>query len=161
LELLEARNLMSVTYGAGPLLKNVQIETVFYGQTWYNDPALYQSTGDIDGFFKNVVRSSYMDLLNEYGVGRGSFLDGVINLGNPPRGSVLDDTEIRSMLDTGIHRGYFDAPTPNQLYFVFTPPNVLVTSGGGDSQHQFLGYHGRLGAGADLLCGHPSPGRQL
>jgi hypothetical protein len=163
-ELLEARDLMSVVYGGGPLLENVQIETVFYGRTWYNDPALYQATGSIDRYFTDIVQSSYMDLLNEYGVGRGSFLKGVINLGNPPRGSVVDNTEIQTMLDTGIHQGYFDAPTPNQLYFVFTAPNVLVTSPGGDSQHDFLGYHStfylRSGAGVDLLCGHPSPGRQ-
>jgi hypothetical protein len=140
-ELLEARNLMSVVYGGGPLIENVQIETVFYGRTWYNDPALYQATGNIDRYFKDIAQSSYMDLLNEYGVGRGSFRDGMINLGNPPRGSVVDDTEIQTMLDTGIHRGYFDTPTPNQLYFVFTPPNVLVTAGNEDSQHDFLGYH--------------------
>jgi len=140
-ELLEDRNLMTVVYGGGPLLEHVQIETVFYGQQWYNDPGLYQSTGTIDGYFADITRSSYMDLLNEYDVGRGNFLDGVINLGNPPRGSVVDDTEIQTMLDTGIHRGYFDAPTPNQLYFVFTLPNVLVTAGDGDSQTEFLGYH--------------------
>ena len=139
-ELLEARNLTSVTYGGGPLLEHVQVETVFYGRTWYNDPALYQSTGSIDGYFKDITQSSYMDLLNENGVGRGNFLKGVINLGNPPRGSVVDDTEIQTMLDNGIHRGYFDAPTSNTLYFVFTPPNVLVTSGSGDSQHQFRRY---------------------
>src|SRR5206468_1470437 len=46
-----------------------------------------------------------------------------------------------NMLDGGIRRGYFDAPSPNQLYFVFTTPNVLVTLQGADSQHQFLGYH--------------------
>jgi hypothetical protein len=140
-ELLEDRNLMSVQYGGGPLLDHVQIETVFYGRQWYNNAALYQSTGTIDGYFKDITHSSYMDLLNEYGVGQGNFLDGVINLGNPPRGSVVDDTEIQTMLDTGIHRGYFDVLTPNQLYFVFAPPNVLVTAGGADSQNQFLGYH--------------------
>lgn len=140
-ELLEDRNLMSVVYGGGPILDHVQIETVFYGRQWYTDPVLYQSTGTIDGYFSDVTQSSYMDLLNEYGVGQGNFLDGVINLGNPPRGSVVDDTEIQTMLDTGIRLGYFDAPTPNQLYFVFTPPNVLVTAGEGDSQHEFLGYH--------------------
>jgi hypothetical protein len=140
-ELLEDRNLMSVVYGGGPLIEHVQVETVFYGRQWYNDPTLYQSTGTIDGYFADITQSSYMDLLNEYGVGRGNFLDGVINLGSPPRGSVVDDTEIQTMLDTGIHRGYFDTPTSNQLYFVFTPPNVLVTAGDGDSQHEFLGYH--------------------
>src|SRR6516164_5387878 len=74
-EPLEDRNLMSVVYGGGPLLPHVQIETVFYGQEWYTDPALYQSTGTIDGYFADITQSSYMDLLNEYGVGRGNFLD--------------------------------------------------------------------------------------
>jgi hypothetical protein len=140
-ESLEDRSLMAVVYGGGPLLDHVQIETVFYGQQWHADPALYQSTGTIDGYFNDITQSSYMDLLNEYGVGRGSFRDGVINLGDPPRGSVVDDSEIQTMLDTGIHQGYFDAPSPNQLYFVFTLPNVLVTTAEGDSQTKFLGYH--------------------
>jgi hypothetical protein len=82
-----------------------------------------------------------MDMLNEYGIGRGNFTDGVINLGDPPRGWVVDDSEIQSMLDTGIRWGYFDAPTANRLYFVFTAPNVLVTAGNADSQTDFLGYH--------------------
>jgi hypothetical protein len=141
LEGLENRNLMSVTYGGGPLLQNVQIESVFYGQNWYSDQNLYQSTGSIDGYLNDITQSSYMDVLNEYGAGRGNFLDGVINLSNPPRGSVVDDTEIQSMLATGIRQGIFDAPTPNQLYFVFTTPNVLVTAGGDNSQQNFLGYH--------------------
>jgi hypothetical protein len=141
LEGLENRNLMSVTYHGGPLLQNVQIESVFYGQNWYYDQNLYQSTGSIDGYLNDISQSSYMDMLNEYGVGRGNFLDGVINLSNPSRGSVVDDTEIQSMLASGIRQGIFDAPSPNQLYFVFTTPNVLVTAGGENSQHDFLGYH--------------------
>src|SRR6266404_4482546 len=140
-EALEDRNLLAVYYGGGPLLQHVQIETVFYGDQWYYNSALYQSAVNLDGYFNDITQSSYMDLLNEYGVGRGNFEDGVINLGNPPRGSVVDDSEIQNMLDAGIRRGYFDAPSPNQLYFVFTTPNVLVTLQGADSQHQFLGYH--------------------
>jgi hypothetical protein len=132
---------MSVFYHGGPLLQHVQIETVFYGRDWYYNSTLYQSTAYLDGYFNDVTQSSYMDLLNEYGVGRGSFRDGVIRLADPPRGSVVDDSEIQSMLDGGIRQGYFDAPSPNQLYFVFTTPNVLVTALGGDSQHLFLGYH--------------------
>jgi hypothetical protein len=140
-ELLEARNLMSVQYGGGPLLQHVQIETVFYGRDWYNNQALYQNAVQLDNYFKDITHSSYMNLLNEYGVGKGNFQDGVINLSNPTRGYVVDDTEIQNLLDVGIRKGEFDQPTPNRLYFVFTEPNVLVTQQGQDSQHQFLGYH--------------------
>src|SRR5262249_10674760 len=125
-ELLESRNLMSVDYRGGPLLQHVQVETVFYGQQWYNNPVLYQSALKLDEYSSDITQSSYMDLLNEYGVGRGSFQDGVINFTDPRRGFVVDDTEIQAMLDSGIRQGYLDAPTPNQLYFVFTTPNVLV-----------------------------------
>ena len=118
---------MAVYYGGGPLLQHVQIETVFYGDPWYHNATLYQSAVNLDGYFNDITQSSYMGLLNEYGVGQGRFADGVINLNNPARRTVVDDTEIQGMLDGWIRQGYLDAPSPNQLYFVFTAPNVVVT----------------------------------
>jgi hypothetical protein len=82
-----------------------------------------------------------MDILNEYRVGRGTFVGGNINPSNPPRGSVVDDSEIQDMLKVGIQQGDFGTPTGDHVYFVFTAPDVVVTHGGGDSQHDFAGYH--------------------
>jgi hypothetical protein len=130
-----------VQYGGGPLLQHVQIETVFYGQDWYNNQSLYQNAVQLDNYFNDITQSSYMDLLNEYGVGRGSFQDGLIELSNPARGNVVDDTEIQNLLDVRIRQGQYDQPNPNRLYVVYTEPNVLVTLQGADSQHDFLGYH--------------------
>jgi hypothetical protein len=160
LETLENREVLSVAYHGGPLLTNVQVETVFYGQAWYYNPTLYQSTGDLDTVLNDVTQSSYMDMLAEYGVGRGQFQDGVINLSDPPRGWVVDDTEIQAMLDGGINQGYLQPPSTNQLYVVYTAPNVLVTRQGSDSQNNFLGYHDSfidpaLGAVYYAVIAHP------
>lgn len=92
------------------------------------------------GVMNDITQGSYMDMLGEYYVGRGQLQDGIINLSNPYRGNVVDDSEIRDMLDSGIWQGYFQPPSPNQLYFVYTAPNVLVTRGGLTSQ-DFGGYH--------------------
>jgi hypothetical protein len=140
-ELLEDRNLMSVVYGGGPLLQHVQIESVFYGQDWSTNQGLYNNAVGLCRYLNDITQSTFMDLLNEYGCGRGNFEDGVIHPVNPARGNVVDDTEIRYLLDAGIRQGEFDQPGPNQLYVVFTEPDVLVTAGGADSQNQFLGYH--------------------
>jgi hypothetical protein len=45
------------------------------------------------------------------------------------------------MLDAEIAAGHLRAPNVNRLYVVFTPPNVVVTNGGLDSQNDFAGYH--------------------
>jgi hypothetical protein len=141
LEQLESRQLLSVTYHGGPLLQNVQAETVFYGQDWYYNSTLYNSAVQLDNVLNDVTQSSYMNMLGEYGVGSGQFQDGVIDLNNPPRGWVVDDSEIRAMLDNFIGQGYLQPPSNNQLYIVYTTPNVVVTKGNQDSQHDFLGYH--------------------
>lgn len=141
LEHLEDRRVLSLTYGGGALLQNVQVENIFYGSAWYNNPTLYQSAGQLDGVMNDITRSSYIDMLGEYAIGRGQLQDGIINLSDPYRGNIVDDSEIQNMLDAGINQGALQPPSPNQLYTVYTAPNVVVTRGGGDSQHNFLGYH--------------------
>ncbi len=141
LEHLEDRRVMSVYYGGGALLQNVQVENIYYGSAWLNNPTLYQSAVQLNGVMNDITQSSYMDMLGEYYVGRGQFQDGQINPNDPYRGNIVDDSEIQGMLDWNISQGYFQPPSPNQLYVVYTAPYVDVTLGGGDSQHNFLGYH--------------------
>jgi hypothetical protein len=45
LEALESRTVPTVTYHGGPLLGNVEVETVFIGSDWYYNSNLYQQTG--------------------------------------------------------------------------------------------------------------------
>src|SRR5262249_24698878 len=82
-EALEERQWLSVGYHGGPLLANVDIETLFYGAVWndnttvYNDGhTLYQDTGRLNGFLGAISNSLYLDQLKEYSepgyvIGRG------------------------------------------------------------------------------------------
>jgi hypothetical protein len=148
-EALEERCVPTVSYHGGPLLANVGIESVFYGNVWSTNPALFQMTGKLDTFLGSITNSTYLDQLREYSepgyqIGRGQFLDGIIATDSLFPGTTVTDDQIQQMLDGQITGGTVRTPDANRLYFVFTPPGVHVEQGGEDSfrtEPGFLGYH--------------------
>jgi hypothetical protein len=130
----------NVTYHGGPLLQNVQIQSVYDGTAWTSDPNLQQQVQQTDGFLKYFVGSPYMDLLQQYNVGHGSFT-GHDLVAQDPTGQTLDDSQIRSLLNSEISAGHVAAPNANSLYVFFTAPGVVVTAGGQNSVRNFAGYH--------------------
>src|SRR5262249_34449884 len=80
IEMLEDRRTPSATtnaiplisYQGGALLQHVRVVTVYYGDAWQTDPVLEQQSQQLDTFFAHITDSSYMDMLSEYAVGRGS-----------------------------------------------------------------------------------------
>jgi hypothetical protein len=163
LEQLEDRMLLSVSYHGGHLLTNVDVETVYYSSDWDRSdrPNLAQQKRQLDTFFTNITQSPYMDMLGEYGVGRGHFVgrdDGDWRGWAP----TIDDEDIRNRLR---EIDSWRALDPNRLYVVFTPPNATVTKtwvgvAHQDSQHDFRGYHHNFGYnGHDIyyaVIAHPS-----
>jgi hypothetical protein len=140
LEHLEERRLLAVTYHSGPVLRNVEVEPVFYGQYW-NSLAGQQQASDLDNFLSYLTNSSYMDMLGEYGVARGELVNHGIVAGTATSAASVDDTTLQQTLDNDIADGLLPPPDTNRLYIVFTAPNVDVTQGGQDSAHNFYGYH--------------------
>lgn len=152
-EPLEPRAMLSlggVTYQGGPLLNDVQVETVFLGQAWASNPQLVQTANDLNQFFSFVTNSTYLDVLQEYStpqagqIGRGSWV-GSVTIAQDfwPRGTI-DDRQIQNLLNQEIAAGAIAPPDSNRLLFVFTPPNVVVTQGGASSDgfpSGFAGYH--------------------
>jgi hypothetical protein len=129
-----------VTYHGGPLLQNVQIESVYYGQPWTTDATLQQSISQTDGFLQYFVTSPYINVLSQYNVGAGTFLaHDVVNQG--PANQTIDDSQVRQVLDSEITSGHVAAPGSNSLYVFFTPPGVVVTADGQSSAKDFSGYH--------------------
>jgi hypothetical protein len=151
LEPLEDRRLLTgtswlpatpnVTYHGGPLLQNVQVQNVFYGQPWTTDTTLKQAVSQTDTFLNYFVTSPYMDVLHQYNVNHGSVagMDDVIN--QNPAGSTIDDSTIRQILNTEIGAHNVVAPGSNQLYIFYTAPGVVVTANGESSARNFAGYH--------------------
>jgi hypothetical protein len=142
-EHLEDRRVLSgidVTYHGGPLLQNVQIESVFYGQAWSTNSSLDQLLSQIDGFLQYFPTSPYMNVLKQYNVGDGSFLNDLVVPQNPTNGTI-DDSLIRQLLNSEIASGQLSAPNANSLYIFFTTPGVAVTDNGQTSTRDFAGYH--------------------
>jgi hypothetical protein len=150
LEPLEKREVMTVTYHGGGVLPAVEVQALYYGSDWYNNPTYYSQTGYLEGFLNNIVHSSYMDALTNagYGVGRGSFDGGKIGLANINKAYYLTDASIQSAVQGYISNGTLKSPDANRLYVVFVEDNVAVSSSSGNSQNNFLGYHGAF-AGRD------------
>ncbi len=140
LEALEDRRLLAVTYHGGPLLRNVQVEPVFYGQYWNSDAGQRQAS-NLDSFLSFLTNSSYMDMLGEYGVGRGALVDNGIVTGTATSASSVDDTTLQQTLANAIAAGTLPTVNSNRVYVVFTAPNVDVVLGSQDSVHNFYGYH--------------------
>jgi hypothetical protein len=134
-------NLPNITYHGGPLLQNVQIQSVFFGQPWTTDSNLEQLIPQVDGFLKYFPTSPYMNVLKQYNVGNGSFLNDVVLSQNPPSGLTIDDSQIRQILNSEISAKQLATPTSNQLYVFVTAPGVTVTVNGQSSDRNFAGYH--------------------
>jgi hypothetical protein len=143
LEQLEARALLSVTNHGGPVLANVEIETLYYGATWATDPTLQQLAKQIDQFFQDITQSPYMYIFKQYGgVGPGRFLDHDIP-GIGPTSGTITDRQLQDQLYREIYTYHrLQAPNANRLYFIFTAPSVVVTAGVHSSQIDWLGWHG-------------------
>jgi hypothetical protein len=149
---LEERAVPTVNYYGGNVLPHVEAQGLYYGSGWLNNA----TTGQFEGYLQYLVNSPYMDMLTQagYGVGRGSWSQGIIDPVNLPSGSDLLDSTIRSTIQSEINGGFLQNPDPNRLYVVFVQANVVVTNdinGGSSSRfepHGFVGYHGAF-AGSD------------
>ena len=134
-------SLPDVTYHGGPLLQNVQIQSVFYGQSWSTSTDLQQFISQVDGFLNYFTTSPYISVLKQYAIGNGSFMNDVVIPQDPPSGQTIDDSQIRQILNSEITSGQLAMPTSNQLYVFFTAPGVSVTLNGQTSDGNFGGYH--------------------
>ncbi len=160
IEQLEAREMMTVNYYGGGVLPHVKVQGLYLGKDWYTS-ANYQTTGNLELFMKTVVNSPYMDMLTcaGYGVGRGSFDQGRLDLVDINKGYYLTDTSIRQQLQAFVSAGYLTAPDSNRLFVVYVEPGVAIMNdhdGNSTSIKDFLGYHGAFagrdyyGRGADF-----------
>jgi hypothetical protein len=145
LEQLESRELLSVsapnvTYHGGPLLQDVQLQSVYYGTGWSSNAGLQQQVSQVDGFLQYFADSPYMTALGQYNVSTGSFAQHDL-VGQNPAGNTIADSQIRQILNAEIAANHLAAPNANSLYVFFTAPGVTVTDNGQTSVNDFAGYH--------------------
>src|SRR5262249_43900729 len=135
-----------LTYRGGPLLAAVEVVTIFWGEAWQSR---VQLVDDVNAFFSDILTSELIDQLAEYSVpayaiGHGSLV-GTLTVSSPAPAAATSDGAIQGFLQDQIASGAVPAPAANVLYFVYVPPGVAVSQGGGRSCQAFCGYHSDVG----------------
>ena len=135
-----------LTYRGGPLLTAVEVFTVFWGVAWRSNETL---VSDVNAFFSDILASELIDQLGEYSVpayaiGHGSFV-GTLTVTSPVPTTATSDAAIQGFLQDQIASGAIPQAAANVLYFVYLPPGVAVSQGGGRSCQAFCGYHSDVG----------------
>jgi hypothetical protein len=150
-----------LTYRNGPLIKNVEIFTIFWGNGWQQAPAS-GLISQVNDFFSYIVTSPLIDQLAEYNVpgqsiGHGSMV-GTISITTPPLHRSVSDSAIQHMLQHLIAtNNAVPQPSPDTLYFIYVQPGTKVVQGGGASCQVFCGYHNDI-SGQIFYAVMPYPG---
>jgi hypothetical protein len=138
-------------YNDGPVITCPFVYTSFWGSLWLTDAAHTQQAGRLTQFCTDLVNSTYMNVLSQYGVGSGrgsglflqaSFID------NVPAN--LTDSDVHSVIQSAINRGAIPEPPVNNtthILVIYLDENTAVNDPGlgiimcepaGDSA---FGYH--------------------
>jgi hypothetical protein len=154
-EVLEDRQMPTVSFLGGNVLPQVQAQALFLGHEFSSAPANTKTT-TLNAFLKDITGGPYMQALARagYNVGPGSALAGAIDNVPLTAGSTITDGLIRSRLQADINSGLLQAPNSNTLYVVYVQPDVAVNLGAGQgtTQQGILGYHTAfVGAGAAAI----------
>jgi hypothetical protein len=132
-------------YNGGPLIEEVNIVSVYWGDQWNTNANLSGYRIGMDQFFDFIVTSPLISQLKEYDAGgyvitngqhSGSF---VITSSMP--GASVTDTTIQHMLQSWILSEELPPFDGNTLYTIFLPSDTVVLMGGGASCLSFCGYH--------------------
>jgi hypothetical protein len=133
-----------LTYYGGPVLSNVEVVTVFWG----NNVA---GTSHINSFYGSVTNSNYFDWLSEYNtkkqkIGRGSFA-GTLTIASPPGGKNVTDAGIQKELASLLSSGKLKNDA-NRLFAVHFAPGYNITAAdGSQSCVEFCAYHSTFSKG--------------
>jgi hypothetical protein len=177
LEVLESRQLLSITSGQGIVIPHVEIETVYYGQDW-NQNGSQDYMSQFDNFLGSLSHSSYMGMLGEYGVGLGTLTgrDVVADASAPlgqfqlpiwgwyqsftisvPTNTMVANQQIETMLTNEINQGHVPFPDGNRLYVVVLPQGIVLPNGWGGFHSTFTYTNGSFSTSvAYAAIGHNS-----
>src|SRR4029077_18390886 len=119
-----------LVYRGGPLIRAVEVFTIFWGGDWQQEPSA-GILAQMNQFFDFVLTSSLMDQLSEYNVAGQSIghgkRTGTITLTAPAPPASVTDQAIQQLLQQEISsNSAFPQPSPNTLYFLFAPPGTTV-----------------------------------
>lgn len=133
---------IQLTYRGSRLIQHVKVATLFWGASWKSSSL----TGYFNRFFQALFADGqYMANLAQYSaggytIGNGSFVATDTDMQDPS--SKVTDAQIQSEIRAQVAAGHLPQPDEDTVYFVFTPPNVVVYDGSGsNSVDDFASYH--------------------
>ena len=150
----------NVDYFGGPVISNVSVHSVYWGDGAYQD-----GTGpgepEIEGFFAGITASPYLDWLGEYNengqtIGRGTYTGQTkITPSAANNGVSIDESNVGDELFRQLSSGALPAPQTdatgnvNTLYGIFFPQGKKLTLGGptggvGGQVGGFCAYHSTI-----------------
>jgi hypothetical protein len=138
-----------LTYRGGPLLRKVEVFTIFWGAQWSTSASAKTIMSRLGQFFADILGGPLLEQLDEYSrpgktIGHGSFIGTKVIKAGAPVGSVTD-SQIRTVLAAWIKSGTVPKETVNTLYFIYLEPGVVAVMGGSKSCQNFCGYHDHAG----------------
>lgn len=150
IESLESRFTPAFGFQGGAVISSVQVVPLYFGDYW-STPAGIQSAAQINTFLSYLTNSPFMDTMNQYGVGRGAIVGvGVIDSGLNGTGTISDAT-VQAQIANDLTIGRLPGISANVLYFVFTPPNIAVSSPAISNTDAF-GYHNAFNYGTTSIA---------
>lgn len=112
------------SYHGGPVVKRPQVFSSFWGKTW-SQPANKKRAERLNQYLKDLLKSKYMNILSQYGVGAGAFVRSsfIANVA-----AELSDGDIRRVIQSGIDKGIFPEPsgTTNNVLLIFLGEGIAV-----------------------------------
>jgi hypothetical protein len=135
----------SMTYRGGPMLENVQVTSVFWG-----DGVPVANQKGLEGFYKAVIGkgSPYYAMLSEYDtttppqtIGFGTYAGSYVDH-DAPAGAMVNDAQVRAELARLIDLGKLPPNDGHNIFMVYFPPGVAIDQGDGSLSCQaFCAYH--------------------
>ncbi|KAJ3211788.1 hypothetical protein HDU82_004900 [Entophlyctis luteolus] len=120
-----------LTYYGGPVLSNVQVQPIWYGNTSYQT--------EINSFYAAVTKSPWFDILLQYNIQSGSASAGISFSGTMY--TALDDTtDIQPMLLNMVRSGAI-TPTENTYFPIHFQPGTSISIRNYLSCSYFCAYH--------------------
>ena len=134
-----------LTNRGGSVLSKPVINNIYLGDYW-NTTAGKTVASQNDAYAKDIEQSSYMGVLAQYGVGKGSFAGSTVVPAATP--AKITESDIQSIVKKAIASGT-QSSDPQAIHTVILPPGTVLSDSDGDSSTDGLGgYHGSY-AGPD------------
>jgi hypothetical protein len=137
-----------LTYRGGPLLTDVEVFSLYWGEAWTSTP-LQRLAARLQDFLTFALASPLVGQLAEYSVpghhiGTGHVIGSRIVASGGSASSVSDAGIQLFVREQIARRDGVPSPTPHSLYCVYLPPGMAVSMEGMQSCQAFCGYHAMM-----------------